>query len=407
MRPHSGPPGPRRRGSAALGLLLLAALARLYGALLVLYPEAFRRRYEAEMQRDFSELLREGLQEGGATELVRVWVQGLSDLVLTALKERGTTAARRYAYYLSMDPRIATRAAARAMVAVVLVAVGVSWASFFQTPTYEASAQVWVDQKQGDQQTNLAGNVAGGPRIRIDIPEVVERLQVITQTMALAIDSRPVAEGSIQRLELQMKPAELLDKLTVEQVEGTSFICLTYEDTDPVRAKWIVNTVGEVSSELISERSAAGSKLRATVYEKAGVPLAPASPHPLRNGLLTLVMGLLLCVGLVVALPGLAASVAGKLGRPAVRQGVGQAGIPAVLSAVPSEAESLKEKELLETLVRNRKLTVVEAALATSLSVEGAERMLQALAAKGHLQVSLEHGRLVYALWESDAPHKG
>jgi hypothetical protein len=31
--------------------------------------------------------------------------------------------------------------------------------------------------------------------------------------------------------------------------------------------------------------------------------------------------------------------------------------------------------------------------------------MLQALAAKGHLQVSLEHGRLVYALMgEPDAP---
>ena len=71
----------------------------------------------------------------------------------------------------------------------------------------------------------------------------------------------------------------------------------------------------EVSSELISESSAAGSILRATVYEKAGVPLALASPHSLRKGLLTLVMGLLLCVGLVVAWPDPAASVAGKLGR--------------------------------------------------------------------------------------------
>ena len=128
-------------------MLLLAVSGRLYSALLVLYPNAFRRRYSEEMRRDFRELLREGLQEGDATELVRVWVQGLSDLVLTALKERATTAARRYAYYLSVDPRIATRAAARAMVAVVLVAVGVSWASFLQTSTYEASAQVWVDQK--------------------------------------------------------------------------------------------------------------------------------------------------------------------------------------------------------------------------------------------------------------------
>jgi uncharacterized membrane protein len=77
-------------------------------------------------------------------ELVRGWAQAFSDLVLAALKERGTTAARRYAYYMSMDPWIATRAMARAMVAVVLVAVGVTMASLSQTPTYETSAHVLV-----------------------------------------------------------------------------------------------------------------------------------------------------------------------------------------------------------------------------------------------------------------------
>ena len=244
--------------------------------------------------------------------------------------------------------------------------------------------------------------MAGGPRIRIDIPEDVERLQAITQTMAHAIDSRPVAEEANRRLELRMEPAELLDNLTVEQIEGTSFIRLTYEDTNPVRAKYIANTVGEVFSEFVSGRSVADSKLRATVSEKAVMPESPASPDPLRNGVLTLVMGLVLCVGTVVVLPGVAASVAGTLGRPAVRQGVGQAGLPFAPSAGPSDADVIKEKELLEALFRRGKLTAVEAALETSLSVEEAERMLEALAVRGHLEVTVEHGRLVYALWEQD-----
>ena len=63
MRSRGAPSGPRRRGSAAL---LLAASARLYSALLVFYPKAFRQRYVAEMRRDFFELLWEGLQEGGS-----------------------------------------------------------------------------------------------------------------------------------------------------------------------------------------------------------------------------------------------------------------------------------------------------------------------------------------------------
>jgi len=38
------------------------------------------------------------------------------------------------------------------------------------------------------------------------------------------------------------------------------------------------------------------------------------------------------------------------------------------------------------------------AALETSLSVKEADRMLYELALRGYLEVSLEHGRLVYAL---------
>jgi capsular polysaccharide biosynthesis protein len=295
-----------------------------------------------------------------------------------------------------VDPRIA----ARAMVAVVLVAVGVAGASLMQTPTYEASAQVWVDQGQGAQQTNWAGS---GEMIKTLPPP--SQLQELTLMVTYAIDSRPVAEEAIQRLELEMTPAELLDNLTVEQVENTGFIVLSYEDTNPVRAKYIANAVGEVSSELISESSAAGSNITATLYDKAIIPSSVASPHPWRNGLLTLVMGLGLCAGVALALPGVAASVAGKLGGPAVSQGIGQAGLPFAPSAGPSRADVIKEKELLLALGRCGKLTAVEAALESSLSVEEADRMLSELAAKGHLEVTVEHGRLHYALWEEhDAP---
>ncbi len=83
---------------------MLAASQRLYGALLALYPQTFRNKYGAEMRRDFRELSREGLEEGGATELARVWTSTLSDLLVTAVKERGTVSARNA--YLSADPRI-------------------------------------------------------------------------------------------------------------------------------------------------------------------------------------------------------------------------------------------------------------------------------------------------------------
>ena len=174
----------------------------------------------------------------------------------------------------------------------LLVAVAVGVASFLQTPKYEASAQVRVDQKQGPQQTNLA---VSGEMILTD----PKGLQALIGGMVNTTDSRPLAEETLRRLGLRMERAELLDNLTVEQVENTSFIVLSYKGTDPVQAKQIANTVGEVSSELISERSVAGSKLRATVYEDAIVPTTPVSPKPLRGGLITLVVGLALSAALM------------------------------------------------------------------------------------------------------------
>jgi hypothetical protein len=140
------------------------------------------------------------------------------------------------------------------------------------------------------------------------------------------------------------------------------------------------------------------------VYEKAAVPATPVSPHPLRNGLLTLVIGLMLCAGTVVALPGVRAKVAGTLGERPSRQGIGQAGALRRQRRDRSIVERVKEKKLLLALGRRGKLTAVEAALETSLSVEEANRMLFDLVAKGHLQLIVEHGRLYYAFWERDAP---
>jgi hypothetical protein len=69
-----------------------------------------------------------------------------------------------------------------------------------------------------------------------------------------------------------------------------------------------------------------------------------------------------------------------------------------------SATEAAKEQELLEAIGRKGQVTAVEAALETSLSVEETERMLTELAAKGHLEVRVRSGRLLYALWQSDAP---
>ena len=380
--------GGGRRGCRRATTILLATSARLYGALLALYPKAFRRRYAAEMRRDFCELSREGLEEGGGTELVRAWAATLSDLVVTALKERSTMLARNAS--LAVDPRIA----ARAMVPVVLVALTVTVASLASTPQYEASTTILIG-KQGSEQ----------PARKVDVQE----LQGSTKTLAAAADSRPMAEDAIERLGLSTTPDEFLERLDAEPIENTQFIEVSYTDPNPERAQWVANAVAEVLSQRGSEVSSSANVMTAKLWERARVPEEPASPNPLRNGLMTLVSGLLLCVGLAFALPRIAASGIGRavLRRPRAvgRTTRGAQRTPTILPVTGAlVTEAAKEKELLEALGRRGALTVAGAALETSLTVEEAERMLSALAAKGHLEVSVERGRLLYSLWEGDAP---
>jgi hypothetical protein len=111
------------------------------------------------------------------------------------------------------------------------------------------------------------------------------------------------------------------------------------------------------------------------------------------------VIGLMLCAGTVTALPGVGARVAGTLGERPSRQGIGQARVLRRQRRDRSIVERVKEKELLRALGRRGKLTAVEAALESELSVEEAERMLQDLVAKGHLEVTVEHGKLLYSFW--------
>jgi hypothetical protein len=56
------------------------------------------------------------------------------------------------------------------------------------------------------------------------------------------------------------------------------------------------------------------------------------------------------------------------------------------------------EKQLLLALARSRRLTPVEAAIETSLTVDEAEEILARLASRGHLVVESRDGSLSYAL---------
>lgn len=171
------------------------------------------------------------------------------------------------------------------LVAVLFCGIAVGW-SLQQTPVYQASIKILVGQDRG-----LATDV-------FNVPSLAD----LTLTMSEAVVSRPVAEGVAKRLEGPPGPDVVLAGISAEPVEETQFIEVSYSDASPKRAQRIVNAVGEVFSERISEAGKGSNNITATVWEKAEVPTAPVSPNPQRNGFLGLMLGIFVGVGLVFLL---------------------------------------------------------------------------------------------------------
>lgn len=176
------------------------------------------------------------------------------------------------------------------LVALVLMGTMLGF-SLLQTPRYEASIMILIGQERGD---------AEAPNVD------VMGLQQLTQTMAEAVGTRPVAEEVIRRLDLRTSPVDFLEKdLSVEQVGATQFIEVNYRDTDPERARRVANAVGDVFSEQITEVSPSASAVTATVWEQASPPGDPVSPDLMLNVGAGLALGVVLGIGLAFLLESL------------------------------------------------------------------------------------------------------
>ena len=386
-------------------ILLLAAAERLYGALLMLYPGAFRRRYAGEMRRDFHELSREGLTHGGAAELARVWGVAFSDLALTALKERGTMFARNG--YLPVAPGTAARWGALCAIVGGFIGMAYSMAYTLAINNGTSEGLAWWDSHPAW----LIGVVAmllsvlgmfglyGTLVARSGRPD---RLALA----GVAFVAPSVASMLAWRA---WNIAMMLGWLVPPDDPGESLYWWFY-----------ANRILELFSMgccVVGLSLLGASALRMRLFGRlSALPFVAAALWPASIALFFLmaVSGLYHLAPLSGTLPFFGAALSGwvllntsprdRLAAAGGAHVVGKEGTRGTGHRRAPAAEAAKEKELLEALGRRGGLTVAGAALETSLTVEEAERMLSALAAKGHLEVSVERGRLLYSLWEGDAP---
>jgi capsular polysaccharide biosynthesis protein len=176
------------------------------------------------------------------------------------------------------------------IIAVTIVIVGGAVGfGLAQTPTYEASTKLLVGQQKGaGDPFNLAGDVQG--------------LQLLTKTLATAVNTRPVAQVVVRQSDLSINPNDLMANVEVQEIPDTQFVQVTYKDTSPERAQLIANSIGDVFSARIAEISPKASGVTVTVWEPATMPTNPVSPNFLLILPLALVLGIVLGVTLALLL---------------------------------------------------------------------------------------------------------
>jgi capsular polysaccharide biosynthesis protein len=98
----------------------------------------------------------------------------------------------------------------------------------------------------------------------------------LVATVARAVNTLPVAQGVVERVNLPEGYARtILKKTDVGTEPGTTFVEVSYKDTDAERAHRIANAIGETFSDQVSELN-----VSATPRNRSGVAGGDVARNP-------------------------------------------------------------------------------------------------------------------------------
>ena len=159
----------------------------------------------------------------------------------------------------------------------LLSALVAYWVSQSLTPIYQATATMLVNQTQ-----------TPGVVLYNDIL-TSERL---TNTFAQLVKRQPVLAETNRTLGLPITEEQLKDKIDVATIRNTQLLSVSVQDSDPVAAAQIANTIANVFIQQNSNQlSQPGTVF---VAEQALVPSAPIKPNVLLNTMLAGMLGFMI-----------------------------------------------------------------------------------------------------------------
>lgn len=155
---------------------------------------------------------------------------------------------------------------------------------FVLTPVYEANTSLIVNKEVENEMTQMSTS---------DDLNFVQKLAV---TYGEIIKSRTVITSTISKLNLDMTYEELLESISVTNVDSTQIIKISVKNTSPIVAAKICNTIPEIfSTEAQRVVKASGVE----VIDKATIPENPVKPNKTMNIAIAMVLGVMVSVFLI------------------------------------------------------------------------------------------------------------
>lgn len=152
-------------------------------------------------------------------------------------------------------------------VIVLFGGVAGAFSKFVLTPQYKSTAMVYILSKETTL-TSLADLQIGSQ---------------LTKDYSVMITSRPVLEEVIEKQKLSLSYNQFKRMIRISNPADTRILNMSVSDTDPVRAKAIVDAVAKASSDYIGDIM---EMIPPKIIENGVVPDNPTSPNIKKNAAL-------------------------------------------------------------------------------------------------------------------------
>lgn len=147
------------------------------------------------------------------------------------------------------------------------------------TPQYAASATMIVSNKVNTAENNTINS------------SDMQAAQGLVKTYGIIVKSDKILEQVIYSLGINETVESLNQRISVEALEQTQVMKITFLDSDPQKAELVMSKITEIAPPIIVETVGAGN---CSVLSNAKVTNSPVSPNVKKNVMLALFAGIAL-----------------------------------------------------------------------------------------------------------------